>query len=131
VIGIDTNVLVRYLAQDDPKHSPIAARFLEELSPESPGYITSVVLCETVWVLSRTYKLDRALIVGILDRVLAVESLEFEHVEDVLLAVEDFRASRLGFADCLVFHLTRRAGCVALATFDRDLATRLGARLLS
>jgi predicted nucleic-acid-binding protein len=132
VIGVDTNVLVRYLTQDDSKHSPIAARFLErELSRERPGYVTSVVLCETVWVLSRAYKLDRAVVVGILDRILAVESREFEHVGDVLLAVEDFRASRLGFADCVVFHVTRRVGCEALATFDRDLARRPGARLLA
>ena len=131
MIGIDTNVLVRYLAQDDPKQSPIATRFLEGLGPERLGYITSVVLCETVWVLSRTYKLDRAVVVGILDRILSVEFFEFEHIEDVLLAVEDFRGSRLGFADCLVFHRSRRVGCDAFVTFDLDLATRLGARLLA
>jgi len=132
VIGVDTNVLVRYLTQDDPKQSPLAARFLErELSREHPGYVPSVVLCETVWVLSRTYKLERAVIAGILDRILAVESLEFEHVEEALLAVEDFRTSKLGFADCLFLHVARRMGCEALATFDRDLARLPGARLLA
>ncbi len=131
MIGIDTNVLVRYLAQDDSVQSAKATRFVEEeISAARPGFVTSVVLCEVAWVLARAYGVARADLAQVLERILRVEALTHEHIEAALLALEDFSVSRLDFADCLIAHVCRRAGCREVVTFDADFARRADVRRL-
>ena len=76
MIGIDTNIIIRYLTQDDPKQSPIATRFLEDtLSADAPGFISLVVLAEVVWVLVSLYGVDRAGVAEVLLGLLSTQQL--------------------------------------------------------
>jgi len=78
MIGIDTNVLVRYLAQDDPIQSPIATQLIDGLTRENPGYIAQIVLIETVWVLTRTYKMTRSAVADAVESLLCARELIVE-----------------------------------------------------
>lgn len=131
VFCLDTNVLVRYLTQDDPRQARIATELLErELSAENPGFITSIALCELTFVLARSYKLARAQIADIIERLLSVDRLEHEHKAAAALAVEDVRAHGFDFADCLMAQIGAQHGYAVFVSFDAALARREGVRLL-
>ena len=91
MIGVDTNVLVRYLVRDIPEQAEAARSLLEGLTPESPGFISREVAIETVWVLERSYRFSREQIADILKELTAVDELVFEAVEDVARAALEFR----------------------------------------
>jgi len=99
VIGLDTNVLVRYLANDHRTQSPIASRIINDLTPESPGFISRTALMETVWVLARSYKMPRAAIAEVLDTLLHAGELVVEDAELSHLALATYRATKADFAD--------------------------------
>lgn len=126
MIGLDTNVVVRYLAQDDPQQSPAASRLIDGLSEHDLGFISIVTVVETFWVLRRAYQVPdvevRRLLRGLVD---STELL-------VQQAVEVSRAlDRPGdFADGLVAIFGATAGCEYTATFDRKAASQPGIRLL-
>jgi len=130
MIGIDTNVLVRYLAQDDRMQSRLASRFIDRLTPEAPGFISIVVLAETVWVLSRAYKASREQIAEVIERLLRSRDLMVESAETAYLALAAYQATRADFADALIAHGARLAGCTETVTFDRAAAANTGMRLL-
>ena len=131
MIGVDTNVLVRYIVQDDPFQSDTATRFFEsELSAENKGFVTSVVLCEVAWVLARTFKLDRIELSQVLERLLGANVLAHEDAHSALIALREFRTSRLSFADCLIAQACKRFGCTEIVTFDANFSRRTDARLL-
>jgi predicted nucleic-acid-binding protein len=130
MIGIDTTVLVRYLAQDDRTQSPIASRLIDRLTPEAPGFISVVVLAETVWVLSRAYKASRERIAEIVERLLRSRDLMVENAESAYLALATYQATSADFADALIAHAARLAGCAETVTFDKSAAEYAGMRLL-
>lgn len=118
--GLDTNVLVRFLVNDDPAQAAIAAKFiLTECTPESPGILNRIVLCELTWVLGRAYGYPRSLIAEILEKLLRTCEFSIEGVDDVWTALRAYRAGTADFADCLVGTGNRSLGCDATATFDR------------
>jgi predicted nucleic-acid-binding protein len=126
VIGLDTNVLVRYLAQDDPAQSPRANRIIEhELTVAEPGFISVVALVETVWVLQRAYHFSRDDVAAVLQRLLQIESLVVAHEAEVFVAMTAFADGLGDFADALLAALNAAAGCRHTLTFDRR-AMRLG-----
>lgn len=119
MIGLDTNVLVRYLAQDDPIQSPKATEFIERgLTPENPGFVSVVTMVETVWVLERSYGLDREAVGATIERILQADAFVVEHEREVFVASVAL-ASGLGFADALIQALGARAGCSHTVTFDQ------------
>ena len=125
MVGLDTNIIVRYVVQDDAHQAAIANRIFDKgISNTNKGFIPTAVLCETVWVLSRGYKYRRESIRLTLDTLLHTETLEFEHRECVWKAYEDFCRSAADFVDCLVGHVNRKHGAQPTLTFDRD-ASRL------
>ncbi len=134
MIGIDTNVLVRYLAQDDRKQGQRAIALIEEgLSPSQPGYISLVVLAELCWVLRRRYAATRREIADVLEDLLAIAVFAIERREVVQAALHRFRAdgrSKSGFADFLIAELARDAGCSEFFTFDKGAIRGTGSRLL-
>jgi predicted nucleic-acid-binding protein len=131
VKGIDTNVLVRYLVQDDVKQARIATRFIEEeCSADSPGYIGLVTLCELAWVLESNYQVGRVEIASILERLLCVEQFTVEQSSVVWRAVADARTSNADFPDHLVARIAEAAGCEATVTFDRKASNCHGFQLL-
>jgi len=132
VIGLDTNVLVRYLTQDDPKQSPIATRLMEKaLSAEEPGYISLVVLAEVMWVLVSLYDVDRAGVEKIVSGLLTTEQLRIESAELAWRAKRRYEGSKADFSDALIAECAITAGCKRAVTFDRTAAATSGFELLS
>lgn len=130
MIALDTNVLVRYLTEDDPVQSQIANEVLDNLSPDEPGWISLVVLAEMVWALRKTYKLNKDRIVRILDDLLVSRDIVIEDIQKVQRALSLHRVCRAGFADCLLSVSAHAAGCIKVVTFDKIAARALGLELL-
>jgi len=132
VIGIDSNVLVRYVVQDDPVQSPKAAQLIESiLTEENPGFVSIVTLVETVWVLKRPLRLTDAKIAGVLRVILRIESLVVEHEREVFAAMILLAEGRSSFSDALIGKLASRAGCTHTLTFDKRASRLDGFELLS
>ncbi len=120
MIGIDTNVLVRYLVQDDAAQSATANDFMERrLTVDEPGYLSVVVMAETAWVLERRYGWSGQALAGILEQVLQADVLVVEHEQEVAEAVSMLNAGLGSFSDALVSAMARQAGCIHTVTFDR------------
>ena len=130
MIGLDTNVLVRYLMQDDDVQSAIATRFVESLTAERLGFVSLVVTVETVWVLSRAYKLTRDQVGQALEALLHSREIVIDEGADVLRALRTFQNGSADFADCLIERLADRAGCERTVTFDTKAAKTAGMTLL-
>jgi predicted nucleic-acid-binding protein len=123
VIGLDTNVIVRYLVQDDPKQSPVATRFIERsLSPERPGYVTAITLCEVAWVLADCYGAGRGRIREVIEGLLASRQVVIEHAELAWKAVRALDASSADFSDALIGQIVAAQGGEKTVTFDRAAA---------
>jgi predicted nucleic-acid-binding protein len=130
VIAIDTNVLVRFLVQDDPEQAGLAGAVIDTLSEAVPGFISREVLIELVWVLERAYRLSKPDIAGAIDGLLASAELVIEGADEVGSALELYRNDGFGFADLMIAAAARRAGAKELVTFDRKAAQLPGVRLL-
>jgi predicted nucleic-acid-binding protein len=120
MIGLDTNVLVRYLAQDDPVQSAKASELIERrLSAEDPGFISVVAMAETVWVLERAYGLSSSEIAAAIERALQIDVLAVESEQEVFTAMIALKEGRGSFADALIGALGAKAGCSRTLTVDR------------
>ena len=120
MIGLDTNILVRYLAQDDPVQSPKATYLIEQqLNEANPGYVSVIAMVETVWVLDRAYKLTDQEIAAAIERMLQTDVLVVESEQDVFTAMIALKEGAGGFADALIAALGSRSGCSCTLTFDR------------
>lgn len=120
MIGLDTNILVRYIAQDDPVQSPKAAELIERrLTEDDPGFISLVAMIETVWVLERAYGIEAPDIARTIERVLQADSLIVENEQAVFTAMIALKDGRGSFADALIGTLGAMAGCDYTVTFDR------------
>lgn len=132
MIGLDTNVLVRYIVQDDEEQSRLASTVLEkECSEKNPGYINIIVICELVWVLERAYGYEKKLIAGVLEQILATENLEVESSELVWKALRDYKTGQANFSDHLIAHLNDNAETRMTYTFDKKAAKNKLFKLLS
>jgi predicted nucleic-acid-binding protein len=131
LIGLDTNVVVRYLAQDEPKQSAAATRLFEHaLSPESPGFVPAIVLCELAWVLAECYGADRARIRGAIEGLLASRQIAVEAPELVRRALRAWADSGADFADALIGEVAAAHGAGKTVTFDRAAGKLAGFELL-
>jgi predicted nucleic-acid-binding protein len=129
MIGLDTNVVIRFLTHDDPPQTAAAFRLMNTLSAESPGFVSLVVVAEIVWVLKISYAYTKKEIEQVLDGLLRSKELVIERAEIVFQALRKFSDSRTDFADCLIERCGHAAGCEHTFTFDRN-AARAGMRLL-
>lgn len=124
--AIDTNVLVRLIARDDPSQLTAASRFVEK-----GAWVSLPVLVETVWVLTSVYDASSSDVVTTVGMLLNHESLTVQDPDTVASALKVFRKHRaLGFADCLMLELARRSGHLPFGTFDRALGRLSGAERL-
>lgn len=131
MIGLDTNVLVRYLAQDDRAQAAMAARLIEgSLTPEVPGFVSLVVLAELAWVLEDCYAMTRVEIGQLIERLLRVKQLKFQDTDVTWQALRSFRAGKSDFADCLIERIGHAWRCEETVTFDKAAARGAGMRLL-
>jgi predicted nucleic-acid-binding protein len=120
VIGLDTNVVVRYLAQDDPVQSAKATQIFERrLTEEEPGFVSLVTMVETVWVLDAVYRLESGEIAQAVERMLQADTLLVQNEQEVFTAMIALKSGRGSFADALVAALGRWAGCGSTLTFDK------------
>ena len=119
--GLDTNVLVRYLTLDDPVQAVQATDIIERrLTEQDPGFISTVAVAETVWVLERFYRFSSARIVAAIERMLGAETLVVESEREVFTAMIALKEGRGSFADALIGALSAKAGCSRVLTFDRQ-----------
>lgn len=125
MIGLDTNVLVRYVTQDDPLQSARANRLIDErLTEDEPGFISVVAMTEMVWVLRRAYGYKSPEIAAVIERFLQTGTFVVESETEVFLAMVALRGGKADFTDALIGALCTKAGCTATFTFDR-IASRL------
>src|ERR1700685_4362476 len=129
-IGLDTNVIVRYLTHDDPSQTAAAARLMDSLSSDSPGFLSLIVIVELVWVLEVSYRLKKNEIEQVLETLLRSKELVIERAEIVAQALRKFSAGHADFADCLIERSGRAAECQFTVTFDHKAASGTGMRLV-
>jgi len=124
--AVDTNVLVRLIAHDDPKQLAAAEAFVSK-----GAWVSHLVLAETTWVLGGAFDLGHTQIATAIEMLLEHEHLTLQDADVVISALEQYRTEpRLGFSDCLILEIARKAGHVPLGTFDKALSRADGAQRL-
>lgn len=132
MIGLDTNVVVRYLTQDDAKQAALASKLFEHtLSAERPGFVSLITLCEIAWVLSECYGADKARIRAVVEGLLASKQILVEDAERVWKALRNWEKSSADFSDALMGQSASARGCEKIVTFDRAAARLPGFELLA
>lgn len=130
--GLDTNVLVRYLVQDDPTQSQCAARFIEtECSSEQPIFISAIILCELIWVLETAYEYSRQTIVPVIDKILRTKQFFIDQPDIILKSLQGYQRDGADFADHYIVNLNTKKGCEFTFTFDKRAARIANFKLLS
>jgi predicted nucleic-acid-binding protein len=120
MIGLDTNILVRYLTQDDPVQSPQATDIIERrLTERNPGFVSIVATVETVWVLDRAYGLSDGDIATTIEHILQTDVLVVENEQQVFTAMTALKDGSGSFSDALIAALGAKAGCTRTLTFDQ------------
>ena len=130
MIGLDTNIVVRYLTHDDAAQTAAAVRLIDSLSQDSPGFLSLIVIAELVGVLEVSYRFKKNEIEHVLDTLLRSKELVIERAEIVAQALREFSASRADFADCLIERSGHAAECQYTVTFDQNAASSAGMKLL-
>ncbi len=124
MIGLDTNVLVRYLVGDDREQATRAAACIRKAGADGKGcYINRVVMCELVWALESAYEYEKTEIADVLDKILATKQFEIEEKDTVRRAIREYRQGSGDFSDYLIGTTNEVSGCEYTATFDRALRT--------
>lgn len=129
--GLDTNVLVRYIMQDDASQAAKATRLVDDLTTEDPGFVSVVCVVELSWVLSRCYDLSRAQVAQAIEILLRAKQLVVDQAEHVARALRAFVAGGADFADCLIERISAAAGCSQTMTFDAKAAKHAGMSLIA
>ncbi|MBA2739540.1 MAG: type II toxin-antitoxin system VapC family toxin [Nocardioidaceae bacterium] len=130
MIGLDTNVIVRYLVQDEPDQSSTASAVIDALTAEDPGFLSLVTLVELYWVLRRAYRISTARCAELIEGLLNARELRIDQ-ESVVRASLAARLGGVDFADAVIAELGRVAGCDHTVTFDRRAAQSNQMRLLA
>lgn len=118
--GLDTNVLVRYVVQDDARQAAMATKFIErQCTAESPCFIGQIVLCELAWVLESNYHQSRSEIALVIESLMQVGQLKVMEPDTVWRALRDYRNSNADFPDHLLARINESNGCRATLTFDK------------
>ncbi|MCQ8784229.1 PIN domain-containing protein [Mangrovibrevibacter kandeliae] len=125
--GIDTNILLRAVLDDDPVQSPKAAAFLLGLNTTNPGFVPLPVTLELYWVLKTRYRLSSEAIIVFLTRLFATSTIHFAEIESLVEAVRHVTVRKADFSDAVIAILARRAGCAATMTFDEKAVARVPA----
>lgn len=122
MIGLDTNILVRYLTQDDPEQSQRANRLIESrCTRKDPGQISIVVLCELAWVLRDAYGYQKFLVISALEHILFTRELQVENSHIAASALSAYKKGPADFADYVIVLSNKSAGCELTYSFDKAL----------
>jgi predicted nucleic-acid-binding protein len=123
MIGVDTNILVRYFTQDDPAQAQIVEKIIENYatSPNSL-FINNIVMCELVWVLERGYKYSKEQVGIVINQMLSTEEFAFEKQELLWLALREYVQNKSDYSDALIGLINKYSGCHKTLTFDQGAA---------
>ena len=123
MIGIDTNVLVRYLTQDDAAQARRVDGLIADAQENRERlHIDDIVLCELVWVLRGAYRLSKPTVLAAIDKIISTSLFSFDDRELLRAALDDYREGRGDFADYIIGRRNTRGGCEHTVTFDRSLS---------
>lgn len=123
MIGLDTNVIIRYVVQDEPRQSAVATRLMEKtLSAENPGFVAVVTLCEIAWVLAECYQADRPRIRVVIEGLLGTKQIMVESPELVWKALRAWKGSSADLSDALIGEIASAQGADRIMTFDKAAA---------
>ena len=131
MIGLDTNIILRYLLQDDPAQSSKVNRLIAGLRPDRPGFINMATTLEIVWVLRSLLKLTPRQIAMQLEHLLAADAFQLQNEQQVFEAAFALKRGLGGFEDALIASVNTWAGCSETVTFDRKTSRLSGFRILS
>lgn len=120
MIGLDTNVVVRYLTQDDPAQAAQANEWIEQrMTSREPGFISVIVLVEVLWVLEACYDQSREAVAEVVNALLTTKQLVIDEADLVYLALKRFSAGNGDFADALIAVISENRGCSMVVSFDK------------
>ena len=119
MIALDTNILVRYIVQDNKIQAQKATKAIESLTPEMPAFISCIVLCEVNWVLKSVYKISKKDRIKALQNILSVAVFNIERLESCLKALKLYEAGPADFSDYLIQQIAWKEGCESVLTFDK------------
>jgi len=124
MIGIDTNILVRYLTQDDTEQAKAVEQLFNKYAtaPQSV-FINNIVLCELIWVLERGYKYSKEDITKVIKHILSTKEFNFENQELLWLSLNQYSQKKLDFSDALIGEINKSFGCTNTFTFDKAATT--------
>ena len=132
MIGIDTNVLVRYITQDDELQSGIATEFIESYCSNGKKiFVNHLVICELVWVLKKCYKLSKPKTIEILQHILQISQFSIENAQVIWQALTDYKKGSADFADYVVGRTNIFNSCDETMTFDKKASKSKWFTLLS
>ena len=131
MIGLDTNVLVRYITQDDKRQAALANSLIESLDDASPGFVTLVTVVELSWVLESAYNFTRQQFAEVMQTLMTVDTIKLDRAAVVASAVRIYAGSKADFSDCLIERLSANAGCEQTMTFDKAAAKMAGMVLIT
>lgn len=132
MIGLDTNVLVRFIMQDDPIQSRHVRNIIERrLTTQNPGFISLASILETSWVLESVYQQSRKQVAEAIRRILQVETFVIQNEQEVYTAMIALETGQGSFGDALIAALGSWAGCASTLTFDRKASRIHGFELIS
>jgi predicted nucleic-acid-binding protein len=130
MIGLDTNVIVRYITQDDPAQSAKANKLIESFSADEPGFVSAVSMVELVWVMQACYRASKGALVDMLETLLRTEELRIENADIMWQALRRFQTAQADFADCVIERCGHAAACKHTVTFDHDAAKGAGMKAI-
>ena len=130
MIGLDTNILVRYFVKDEPEQTRLAVNLIYALSPAEPGWVGQATILELVWVMTRIYRVKKDRVAQVLDMLLASRDIVVGQDDTVREALRLYSVGNADFADCLIASSAKAAGCSRTVTFDRIAARDAGMELI-
>ena len=120
MIGLDTNILVRYIVQDDEIQAELASRLLEgTLDQKNPGLVSTIVLCELIWVLRRAYGYEKGQVVKVLRTLLSSAGLVVDRVDDAWRALREYESGSADFSDYYIGQMNRTLHAETTYTLDQ------------
>lgn len=132
MIGLDTNVIIRYIVQDDEQQAKLATDLIEsQCSSENPVFINEITLCEIVWVLKRAYGYEKTVIINILRQLLVSREITISSHSEAWAAFHDYENGNADFSDCFIVLLNKQRGCPFTYSFDKKACQHGLFKLLS
>ncbi len=132
MIGLDTNILVRYITQDDKNQAELATKFIEKnCTGTKPGFINQIVICEIIWVLCRAYGYDKKLVIRIIEKLLQSSEIVVENSSIIWKALKEYENGNADFSDYLIARSNIKSGCNYTVTFDKKASGNKVFKILS